>query len=129
MLAQLRFGILPIAMETGRYRGLPIENRICCCCNLMSVESEIHFFFVCPLYTELRAKWLADIVDIPNFHTLSEDDQFCYIFTKPRCTAKFVTDAMDKRNHLYMLHEYLLFVIIHYFLCSPTFVYALFVVM
>ena len=47
MLAQLRFGILPIAMETGRYRGLSVENRICLCCNSMNVSRIRDAFPIC----------------------------------------------------------------------------------
>ena len=40
ILAQLRSGSLPLAIETGRYRGLKLEERICKFCPLNLVESE-----------------------------------------------------------------------------------------
>ena len=41
--AQLRCGILLPRVETGRYRGLSEEERICNHCELNEVEDEINF--------------------------------------------------------------------------------------
>ena len=55
LCAQLRFGILPLHLETGRYRGVPEEERVCVYCS-MDIENEFHFLFYCPLYHDLRLK-------------------------------------------------------------------------
>jgi hypothetical protein len=47
LLAQLRFGILPLKIETGRFENLPLENRICELCRLNKTEDETHFLFEC----------------------------------------------------------------------------------
>ena len=51
LMAQLRSGTLPLAIEVGRYRGLAVEDRICTVCNLNITESELHFILECPAYT------------------------------------------------------------------------------
>ena len=53
-MAQLRFGILPIQVETGRFRNVKLEERICTLCQLNEVEEEYHFLFQCPTYVNLR---------------------------------------------------------------------------
>ena len=54
LLAQLRSGILPLRLETGRFQNirdentghfqkLKVEERVCTLCNLNCIEDEIHF--------------------------------------------------------------------------------------
>ena len=38
--------------------------------------------------------------DMLEFNTMSEDEKYCYIFTKPRHTAKYIRDAMEKRRNV-----------------------------
>jgi hypothetical protein len=46
-LAQLRFGILPIHLETGRFNRKPLEERLCYICNNNEIEDEEHFLLKC----------------------------------------------------------------------------------
>ena len=61
LFIQLITGILPIALETGRYkrirdpvtktfRNLRFEERLCNMCDLSETEDEIYFVFICSLY-------------------------------------------------------------------------------
>ena len=50
MLSQFRMGILPINIETGRYRNVPLDKRVCYNC-IDTIEDEIHFLLYCPIYT------------------------------------------------------------------------------
>ena len=54
MLAQIRFGTLPLLIETGRFRGTILEERTCQVCNSQVIEDEFHFISVCNEYKELR---------------------------------------------------------------------------
>ena len=54
LLAQIRLGILPIKIETGRFRSLSVDQRICELCEMRKVENEIHFICECPLYNDFR---------------------------------------------------------------------------
>ena len=54
LLAQIRLGILPIKIETGRFRSLPVEQRLCELCEMHKVENEMHFLCECPLYHDFR---------------------------------------------------------------------------
>ena len=44
--------------QTGRYNTIPLEQRICKFCTSPHVENEYHFLLVCPIYTQLRRKFL-----------------------------------------------------------------------
>ena len=48
--AQLRIGILPIKIETGRFRHMPLEERICGLFRMNVIEDEEHFLCKCPIY-------------------------------------------------------------------------------
>ena len=54
LCAQLRAGTLPLAIEVGRFKGIPEERRLCEFCDLHVVEDEFHFILYCPLFDELR---------------------------------------------------------------------------
>ena len=49
LLAQLRFGILPLSIETGRAQKKEVEERICPLC-LDGVEDDTHFICICEYY-------------------------------------------------------------------------------
>jgi len=57
-LSRFRMGVSVLRVETGRYesngingtRGIPIQMRVCKCCDLCKVEDEIHFLLECSLY-------------------------------------------------------------------------------
>ena len=61
LLAQLRFEILPLRIEAGRFqntkdpnsnqiRKLEVEERFCQICNVNKVEDEFHFICICAKY-------------------------------------------------------------------------------
>ena len=56
-LTQLRLGVLPINNNMYRYSDCPI-NRNCVFCPDV-VENEDHFHLVCPLYIDLRNRFLV----------------------------------------------------------------------
>ena len=74
LLAQLRTGILPLRIETGRYQNILDKNtvkfrkmksneRLCTLCKENYVEDEIHFVCVCKIY-DLHRKKLYDYINL-----------------------------------------------------------------
>lgn len=55
-LAQFRLGVLPINNNIHRFSENPISRNCVFCENI--VEDEHHFLFVCPLYSDLRTRFL-----------------------------------------------------------------------
>ena len=101
-MAQLRLGILPLHIETGRFRNTKIEDRLCTVCNLNVVENEMHFLFECPCYAKLRQQWLQNIrKSCNNFDNLDNSEKLSLIFEKfHRCTAKFIQTCFNTRKEL-----------------------------
>ncbi len=53
LFSQIRFGIVPIEIEVGRYRQKPVEERFCYHCK-DEIEDELYFLFYCKAYKILR---------------------------------------------------------------------------
>ncbi len=53
MLPQIRFGILPLHIETPSFRRTVCEEGTCQICNLQSIEDELHFILIYNEYNEL----------------------------------------------------------------------------
>ncbi len=60
LIAQLRLGMLPIHIETGRFKGTQLDGRKCQLCDTQEVEDEIHFVCKCNLYNDLRNNYVQD---------------------------------------------------------------------
>ena len=57
LIARLRSGTLSLAIETGRFTNVHLENRTCILCNNKEIEDEIHFLCVCPQLELIRQKY------------------------------------------------------------------------
>ncbi len=44
LITKLKCGVMPLALETGRFNDTDEEDRVCVICNTNAVESEIHFY-------------------------------------------------------------------------------------
>ena len=97
ILAQIRLGILPLFIETGRYTGVKIENRICSLCNQNKVENELHFLLTCTYYKNERSAFFRNL-DRSNF-SYSQADNFkilCSLY--PRQLSKYISSIWNKRK-------------------------------
>ena len=98
-LAQLRLGILPIEIEIGRYRQIPVAERVCKLCDNECIEDECHILFHCPAYENERKAWL-DKLDLNNqIINNSSMSEICKtIFGNPRQIAKYLITIMEIRK-------------------------------
>lgn len=106
-VAQLRCGVLPLRVETGRFRNLPVEDRLCIFCDLNEVETEIHFCFVCPLYSCIRILFYNSIYRLcPEFMAMDHTNKLKVMFTDKRLIMKsalFIQNCyMLRREKLYV---------------------------
>ena len=95
-LAQFRFGILPIRIETGRFLSERPEERLCIYCKKEAVEDEYHLLFDCDIYKDIRK-------EILNFEILENDlDKTATLLMteKVRKIVKFLTLALERRKNL-----------------------------
>jgi hypothetical protein len=98
IIAQMRFGILPIAIETGRFTRTPLEQRLCPVCR-SEVETEVHFIFECPAYGEIRDASFGQI------DPSKPSNVYLYELCSdhPRVFAKFLKRCMEKRKSYFIL--------------------------
>ena len=59
LLSRLRCSAHKLAIEEGRCRNIERTLRICKLCDNNQVESEFHFLLICPLYSDIRQKYLS----------------------------------------------------------------------
>ncbi len=45
-------GVLPLAIETGRFKSIPVEE--CVLCNMNDIEDEMHMLCTCTLYQHTK---------------------------------------------------------------------------
>lgn len=104
ILAQFRMGILPLRVETGRFRNLKISDRLCQICNSGEVEDEVHFMLNCKSYTETRRHYMNIFSDrIEGFNTFDSIGKIKMCFHKaPRQLAKYLSIIFQERK----IHEY-----------------------
>ena len=82
LTAQYRLGILPIHVETGRYRGTPLEERFCFHCK-DKVEDEIHLLLDCPLYSFQRCNLFQTVkLTLPYFENCTIEQKLCILLNE-----------------------------------------------
>jgi hypothetical protein len=62
-LTRFRISAHKLAIETGRYKGIPRHDRICTRCTDNTVEDERHFLFSCNYHTREREALMSIIND------------------------------------------------------------------
>ena len=102
-MCQYRFGILPLAIETGRYKNIQLENRICILCNRNEIEDECHFLLNCCLYENERHIFLNKISYLYNeFANLDQEAKFIFLLRLKGkdclLLARYLTNIWEKRK-------------------------------
>ena len=100
-MSRLRLSGHNLEIERGRYTKTPRNERICKYCDHKgknAVEDETHFLLNCPMFEELRAKYLPkEILD--NRH-MSQEQKLVKIMTNSdlKQVAKFIFEAFRHRE-------------------------------
>ena len=92
--------MLPLKIETGRFLGLNVEDRLFQVGDQNAVENEIHFLLHCTLYDVLRRALIvkSERRDI-GFRTLTKKEKLTFILKhEERQCAKFIFSAMHRRK-------------------------------
>ena len=93
--------LIPATVETGRYRGVDEESRICEYCHLNEVEDEVHFILFCPLYDDLR-EILFQKVHSPELNLLEYENGALiqFLFDHVFAFAEYIYKAWDRRRRV-----------------------------
>ncbi len=102
LLSQFRYGILPLEVETGRYRNLVRDQRKCTLCNSSAIEDQIHFAFKCPVYNTIRENFIKTCKDrIVGWDILTDIGKVAMLFKEqPRLFGKYIKKIFLLRKSL-----------------------------
>ena len=105
-LAKFRCGTAPIRIETGRYEGVEVDQRICLLCN-NGVEDEKHVLLECPFYNEYRKSLFSVFCQhLCGFLCLNKEHQLIHILgcselNLVRIVAKTCHKILEHRRNLF----------------------------
>ena len=99
-MAKFRMGVAPIRLETGRYEGLSVEDRLCPLCE-SEPESEEHVLLKCVYYSDIR-DYLLNMLNESNinFEDLLLGDRLTVMLRHPvfvKGCAKTCHEILQKR--------------------------------
>ena len=106
-IAKMKNGTYPLEIELGRYRGLPVENRICKLCR-SEPETEERFLLNCAKTDDIRQKLLSDVNGVLlqsgiAFQTFSFADRLSVLLSNvliSKYVANFIILVTEKKYKL-----------------------------
>ncbi len=99
LMAQLRLGILPLRLESGRFVGEKVEERICGICEENQTEDECHFMLKCKTLNIVRSEYTVKF-DQNVWEKLNDPEKLKYLMKeKPRETSKMLERMFSLRKH------------------------------
>ena len=102
VMAGLRMGCLPLAVETGRYSHIPYRERVCRLCCRGEVEDQSHFIAICPAFNDLRLQLYnhcSCILD--TFYQMPLQDKIKFILCNyDNHIVKHLTGFYSRRQHI-----------------------------
>ncbi len=104
LLSQLRYGILPIRIESGRFTNEKREERLCTLCDTNTVESVEHFLFECEAYDAQRLTFVSNAqCVIDDWENLTQTECLKSLFNvMPRALGRYVKDIfLYRRDKIY----------------------------
>ncbi len=102
LLSQFRYDILPIEVETGRFKGLSRDERKCPLCNSGETEDQIHFALHCSVNDVNRNDFFENCRDrIVGWDILTDIGKVSALFSEqPRLFGKYLRKAFLHRKSL-----------------------------
>ena len=80
LTAHLASGTLSLAIETGHFTNVLLENRTCTLCNNEDIGDEIHFLCVCPQFELIRPQYYETYNNFKHgFSNLDNESKFLYM--------------------------------------------------
>ena len=100
LTAQLRMGILPIKIETGQFRDMPLEERICELCRMNEIEDEEHILCKCPVYDDLMHSLCRKAQDVClEFNTYTSGKKLISLMKYVRRdVSTYIVNAWNRRK-------------------------------
>ena len=75
-ICKIRVSAHSLNIETGRYKNIIRPETKCTNCSKGDIEDEKHFIVDCPLYENIRVKFVDKVIDLfPNFRYMNSHHQ------------------------------------------------------
>ena len=97
LLSRMATGVLPLRIESGRFEGLPPEERTCLLCK-RSPETEVHFVTECSVFEPLRMKLMDKLPEVSKLET--KEEKYYKLFDFPYTYANYIAEIWEKRQTL-----------------------------
>ena len=98
LMCQLRCGTLPLALELGRFLGIPRKERLCPICCKNEVETELHFLFECQCLQEVRIRLYHKCPEVLQFPNVV--NRLKYLCKKPYVLGNYISNLWQERQKL-----------------------------
>ena len=100
VIARFRTGVLPLEIETGRWRGVPENERLSKMCNCNEIENEIHFILYCHFYQKERFAFFNQLKKLNDFLNFSDTVKLTFLMSDEIIvkTGKFILEIFLKRK-------------------------------
>ncbi len=104
LIAQLILDILPFHIETRRFRGTQLDDRICQLYDTQEVEDQIHFVCKCNLYNYLRKTMYRTVEHKHNdFYMYDNKDKFIFLVQKEwKILGNYIEASSECTHKLYI---------------------------
>ena len=99
LIIKFKIGILPLAIETGRFTNIPLEKRTCLNCADGLLEDEYHFLLYCEAYKDISSRLFREYTFIHDVEDLTDRVELVKLMLNShnlRGTAKFLEEMFDK---------------------------------
>ena len=98
LISQLRIGILPLEIESGRYTRKKLSERLCKLCN-SDVEDEVHFICLCPTLNNIRSCYFTKLnIDVNESFMEQYINVICHLDVK--VMSNFISEMWFTRNNI-----------------------------
>ena len=103
-ITKLRVSAHRLGVQTGRYCGIPYEERKCIFCKNDSMDDEIHLLFNCSMNSCLRTEMFDCMESMcRNFATKTDEQKLDFMFTQPspainRLLGTFICRSFEQRE-------------------------------
>ena len=102
LITKLKCGVLPLALETGRFKDIDEELRQCIICTGNHVENEIHFLLKFKALKQTRKPFKAEFKKHIDFKRTPDHDIVKFMLSSDmlKLTCDMVEALYNKRNEL-----------------------------
>jgi len=103
-ICKIRTSAHPLEIERGRYKKLPVHERLCTYCPMNAVENETHFISQCTHYETERKTLFQTVATIsPSFYHLNDHQKTTFLLKAQNPTiiqnvGQFINHCLQRRS-------------------------------